>query len=372
MNIAMVQSTPFPPEEGIGNYVSNLSRELVDRGHSVSVLTRGGLRREQAQEGEITVVRLPYLPAYPFHVDLHGLAVNRFLDRAADRLDLVHAHTPLTPVIDAPVPLCSTVHTSIVEDVGHVHGWNVTNLASRLTLAVSSKRLLAGQSAAADRVTTVSERVARELADHYGIDATVVGNGVDAERFRPGQDSDDRRYVLYVGRLDFPKGLPDLLEAAERVVEDHGLEFVIAGKGPLRARLERLADRRGIGDHVTFAGYVSRAHQLKLYQNATAFVLPSHYEGLPTVLLEAMACGAPAIATMVGGCPEVIDDGVNGVLVPPGDPEALADAIGAVLDDGRWRARLGTNARRTVLDRYTWEALADTFEQEYRLAMEAA
>jgi glycosyltransferase involved in cell wall biosynthesis len=389
VNVALVQSTPYPPEEGIGNYVRNLSRELLDRGHSVTVVTRGGLGRSETQDGGLRVVRLPCPPLYPFHVDLHGLFVNRFLERSADRFDLVHTHTPLTPVVRTDLPVVATVHTSVVEDIKHVTGWSPRDAMSRVTYTLASRRLVAGQTDAADRITTVSDRVRGELGEHYGVeDATVVRNGVDADQFRPAGDDelrsdgdgdrdgdrngdpggDDPGYVLYVGRLDYPKGLPDLVDAAQRVLERHGVEFVITGKGPQRESLERRVEEAGIEDRVRFTGYVPRERQIRLYQNATAFVLPSHYEGLPTVLLEAMACGTPAVATTVGGCPEVIEDGVDGLLVQPGDPPALSDAIATLVADPELRARMGTTARQTILERYTWDTIADLFEREYRLA----
>jgi glycosyltransferase involved in cell wall biosynthesis len=368
MNIAMVQSTPYPPEEGIGNYVSNLSRQLIDRGHSVSIITRGGLHREVSTDGELRVVRLPYLALYPFHVDIHGVFLDRYLSRAADRFDIVHAHTPLTPPVETSTPLVSTVHSSVAEGVEHVDARFLTTLAHRLTVRLSSQRLVSRQTDVASRVTTVSGRVRDELVDHYGIEGvTVVGNGVDPDRFSPAAGNGGN-YVLFMGRLDHPKGIPDLIDAATRVTEHHGVEFVLAGKGPLRDRLEQLVRRRGIDDDVTFTGHVTGDHQLRLYQNATAFVLPSHYEGLPTVLLEAMACGAPVVSTAVGGCPDVIEDGVNGLLVPPGEPEALTDALDTLLSDPELRARFRTEARETVVDRYTWSAVADRFEREYRRA----
>ncbi|WP_349674910.1 glycosyltransferase family 4 protein [Haloarcula sp. JP-L23] len=314
------------------------------------------------------VVQLPCPPLYPFHVDVHGVLVNRFLSRRADRFDLVHTHTPLTPVVQSQHPLVSTIHTSVVEDVDHVGGWNLTNLVSKLQLLVSSKRLVAGQGATADRITTVSGQVSRELARHYGIEnATVVGNGVDADQFRPGGERDEE-YLLYVGRLAYPKGIPDLLEAVGPIFETHDVELKITGKGPQREQLERQVERLDLGGDVTFTGYVSRDRQIRLYQNATGFVLPSHYEGLPTVLLEAMACGAPVVTTEVGGCPDIIEEAENGLLVPPGDPPALTDAIDTLLGDARLRDRLGAAARQTILEQYTWETITDKFEREYRLA----
>lgn len=370
MNIAMIQSVPYPPEEGIGNYVFNLSQELVNRGHSVSVVTRGGLQRDETRDNGLEIIRLPCLPVYPFHVDVHGISVNRFFDQQTDRFDLIHAHTPLTPVIETSHPLITTVHTSVVEDIKHVRGWSLRDILMRVTSAVSSKRLVAGQIDAADRITTVSERVSGELDEYYGADdATVVGNGVDANRFYPNGESSDQ-YILFVGRLDYPKGVPDLIQAGKSIVESSETDLIITGKGPQRDQLEDLVRELEIEDNVTFTGYVPRDEQIRLYQNATAYVLPSHYEGLPTVLLEAMACGAPVIATKVGGCPEVIEDGVNGLLVAPGDLSALSDAIETVVNDTELREQLGTNARQTIVDQYTWDKITDKFEKEYQLAIE--
>ena len=371
MKIAMVQSVPYPPEEGIGNYVRNLSQELIDRGHSVSIITRGGLQREETHDDGLDVVRLPCPPVYPFHVDVHGVSVNRFLRNRADQFDLVHTHTPLTPVIETGHPLISTVHTSIVEDIKYVKGWSLRNAVMRLTWSVSSKRLVANQIGSSNRVTTVSKRVSGELDEYYGAsDATVVGNGVNADQFYPSGSSKEK-YVLFVGRLDYPKGVPDLINAAKSIVQGSDVNLIITGKGPQRDRLEDLVDTLGITDDVTFTGYVSRDEQIRLYQNAMAYVLPSHYEGLPTVLLEAMACGAPVIATRVGGCPEVIEDGVNGILVDPSDRSALSNAIESVVTDSNLRNQLGTNARQTIVEEYTWEKITDKFEREYEHTIEA-
>lgn len=370
MKIAMIQSVPYPPEEGIGNYVRNLSQELIDRGHSVKVITRGGLRREKTHVDGLDIVRLPCPPVYPFHVDVHGVPVNRFLSEHADQFDLIHTHTPLTPVIETDHPLISTVHTSIVEDIKYVKGWSLRNAVMRVTWSVSSKRLVANQIDASNRVTTVSKRVSGELDEYYGAsDATVVGNGVDADRFTPSGNSKDE-YILFTGRLDYPKGVPDLINAAKSVVQGSDVDLIITGKGPKRGQLEDLVNKLGITEHVAFTGYVSQDELVRLYQNAMAYVLPSHYEGLPTVLLEAMACGAPAIATRVGGCPEVIEDGINGILVDPGDKSALSNAIESVVTDRDLRNQLSTNARQTIVEEYTWEKITDRFEREYQLTIE--
>lgn len=125
-----------------------------------------------------------------------------------------------------------------------------------------------------------------------------------------------------------------------------------------------------IDDRFKFTGYVSRERLTRLFQNAMAFVLPSEYEGLPTVLLETVAFGAPAVATEVGGCPEVIKDRDNDLLVALRDLPALAKAMERLIRNASLRERLGTNSRGTIFDRYTRETVTDAFGRKYRLAIE--
>lgn len=365
LNVWMVSSTAFPPEEGIGYYVYNLSQELLDRGHSVTVVTRGSARTERTTHGGIEVVKAPYLPLFPFHVDVHGLFVERLVERHADEIDVLHVHTPLAPVVDVDVPTVATIHTSIIEDGKHLDQGGLDALWFKIVERVASRRLIAGQREAADHITTVARSVAEELDRYYDIrDASVFANGVEPSEFDPVDPEADDGYLLYVGRLDHRKGVGDLLEAVDRL--DADVEVRLVGQGPFAERYRKQAERMGIDDRVRFLGFVDREELIDLYRSATAFVLPSHYEGLPTVLLEAMVCGRPVVATAVSGCLDVVDDGENGLLVPPKSPDAIADAVSALLADPERRHELGRAARETVLDRYTWERVGGDYERLYR------
>jgi glycosyltransferase involved in cell wall biosynthesis len=115
----------------------------------------------------------------------------------------------------------------------------------------------------------------------------------------------------------------------------------------------------GLHNNVLFLGYVSRTKLIETYQNATVQVIPSHYEGLPTVLLEAMSCGVPVVATDIGGNKEVIKSGVNGLLVPSKSPEELSKAITRLLNDASLRENIGRAARNTIETHYTWDRVSD-------------
>lgn len=369
MNIAMVHSTPFPPKEGIGYYVYKLSQRLRERGHHVTVITRGSISTTNQDYFEgIDVLRLPFAPVYPFHVDLHGVFVNRLLERLQDDFDLVHVHSPLTPKIDTSVPSVLTVHTSAVEDAKQLQNLSLSVVLNKLLASVTSKRIIASQITDANRVTAVSNSTQRELQDHFGYDdALVVGNGVDTTDFCPDAPRNCEPFILYVGRLAEGKGLSDLLESIEQLsaAPCRTPTLKITGEGPLKSSLEKQARRAGIEPNVQFLGFIERDELRHLYRKAMLFVLPSYHEGLPTVLLEAMACETPVITTDIDSCAEVVRHEENGLLVPTGQPSKLATAIRRLLNDDALRAKIGRNARETVEETYSIETVVDKFERVY-------
>jgi glycosyltransferase involved in cell wall biosynthesis len=169
---------------------------------------------------------------------------------------------------------------------------------------------------------------------------------------RPGQ-----RIVLAAHRLTPDKGTHILIEAAQTVVRnDPGTRFLVCGDGFSRPELERQVRDAGLQDVFVFAGF--RTDLDAWMPNADLFVLPSFNEGLPNVILEANACGVPAVATAVFGTPEVLHDGVNGYLVPAGDPQALADRLSRLLADADLRRRMGDAGRELVRAQFTFEAQA--------------
>ena len=369
MHVAQLISTQLPPEEGIGYYVYNLSQQLLDRGHRVTVITRGGTTTERLRYDGIDVLRLPFLPIYPFHVDVHGRFVDRAIASMEDDLDVVHLHSPLPPAVDTSLPVVATVHTSVIEDTKQMQEGHLGELYQKLVARVTSRRIIQRQCDTADRVTTVAHSVAAELDEYYGAeDALVLGNAVDIDEFDSDDDrgASDEPYVLYVGRFHHRKGIGDFLDAAAEVVRSHDVGFKLVGKGPLEAEMHQQAADLGIADRTEFLGHVDRQRLVQLFGGATVFVLPSHYEGLPTTMLEAMAAGAPVVATEVSGVPDVIDDGENGLLVPPRQPSRLAAGIDELLDDAALRDRLSTAGRRTIEERYTWQSISREFEDLYR------
>ncbi|MDB5916193.1 MAG: hypothetical protein JWR40_427 [Massilia sp.] len=185
------------------------------------------------------------------------------------------------------------------------------------------------------------------------------GPDIDRAFEQPGR-------VLFLGRVDAGKGVFELLEAVASLAPAFPeLQLVIGGVGELD-RVRRRADELGIGERVALPGWIDAAGKARELALAQLFCLPSHAEGLPMALLEAMAAAKAVVSTTVGGIPEAVLDGANGLLVAPGDAEALAKSLRALLHDAALRARLGDAARATVRERFSTEAALGQLSALYR------
>ncbi len=368
MKIAILYSTEFPPEEGIGNYVLNLSKNLVILGNEVVLITRGKLFNEVIYPSkDITVIKAPYLSINPFHLLFHQRFVNKELKKMSDEIDIIHINEPLVPNIIKICPILSTIHTSIIQDATSIEIDNIRSKLYKYQAKFISYPSLLDTIEKSDCVTTVANSVKEEISLFYNYKNTyVIGNGVDIGEFYPQNGKNKENYILFVGRLDFRKGIFDLLESWKIVIsQNKDCELIIVGKGPLEKKIREFLIMNNIEMRVKLFGFVSRENLVKLYQNAKICVIPSHYEGLPTVLLEAMACGLPVISTEVSGSKDVIKDNYNGMFVPTQSPEKLAFKILYLLNNENLQSSLGYNARKTVEAEYSWNIITKKFLYHY-------
>jgi glycosyltransferase involved in cell wall biosynthesis len=203
----------------------------------------------------------------------------------------------------------------------------------------------------------------------------VIPNGVDFERFATAEPADlsglgittDNRVLLFVGRLDPQKGIPTLLDAMQMLLSDSqfaGLHLVLVGEGPLRGDVERFIRDEQAERRVHLLG---RRDDVPALMNAAhCLILPSLWEGMPNVILEAMAAGLPVVATAVEGAAELLEDGRRGVLVPPGDSCGLLSGIATVLSEARTANESAGAAQGIVEERFTWDAIAERYADLYR------
>ena len=371
----MLLSTPFPPEEGIGNYVYNLSCKLAKRGHEVIIITRGGLKKRILEYDKFVVLKLPFLMAYPFHADIHGIFVNKFLNELNEYLDVIHVHTPLTPALTTQIPMVTTFHSPLFTDS---YATDIVDTHSLLTkvLGVLAYRIEKSLISSSRIISAVSDGVASDLVKYYGVkrgDVTVLGNAVSDLFLEAGRaivKQRDDAVILYAGRLDYRKGVLDLAESMKTVTESiPNAKLAIIGEGPLLSSIIRKVADLGLQKHIELKGFMNHKELLDVSLRASIFVHPSYYEGLPTSLLEAMACRLAVVATSVRGNVDIVKHGETGILVPPKAPESLGRAIVYLLEHPDLRQKLAKNARRFVEEMFTWDKVAERALTAYDTAV---
>jgi glycogen synthase len=352
----------FDPVGGMQNHTACLTRSLDAAGVRQTVVTgRLAARPGSARLGAFGAVRrvgvrLPRLR------QLWGLCAVPFVLTAPRPVHLVHAHqgedvaTLLLALLARAVhrcPLVVTVHTS----VGTVTGRSPRAWLLR-TVGGAVERRAVGR---ADAVLALVPRTAAHLraggVPHDRVH--VVPSGFEPSLFGGGHPDAfpgvPRPRVGYVGRLAAQKR-PDLLvEAFARMRPSSAL--VLVGDGPLRARVRAAVDRSTGRERVTMTGFVPHRDVPAVLGSLDVLALPSAYEEMGSVLVEAMATGLPVVASRVGGIPDVVEDGVTGLLVPPGDVDALAAALDRLVADPALRERMCRAAKERAA-RYAWPDLA--------------
>jgi glycosyltransferase involved in cell wall biosynthesis len=352
---------------GIGTYVRNLLGELArhDGDHRYVLLCRPGdadrLRAESPQF-EARVLRSGHYSVSEL------LAAPLAVSRA--RVDLFHApHYVVSPLM--PRPYVVTIHDCIHLRFPQYLPNRRAHVYARAMMTMAARR--------ASRVLTVSNASKEDILRYLGVPADkveVIYNGLDA-RFAapPTAEAIERvrdrymlpsRFVLYAGNIKPHKNVDRLIEAyalvRQRGFED--LKLLIIGEEVTRfPHLRRLVHRHHLHGHVRFFGYVADATLSVLYRLASVFVFPSLYEGFGLPPLEAMAMGAPVIASNVSSLPEVVGDAA--ILIDPTSPDAIADAIARVLTDDALRADLVRRGHARA-QAFSWERSVDRVRQVYR------
>lgn len=387
-------SWEYPPVVigGLGRHVHHLSTALAAAGHDVVVLARRPSdtdpsthpSSDEISEGVRVVAAAQDPHEFSFGDDMMAwtLAMGHSMVRAGLSLkvdggqtlwrpDLVHAHDWLVahPAIALAefydVPLVSTIHAT---EAGRHSGW-VSGPLSRQVHAVES--WLVRES---DSLITCSASMRDEITDLFGpglAETTVIRNGIDAARwpFARREPRTGPPELLFVGRLEYEKGVHDAIQALPRIRRAHpGTTLTVAGDGTQQDWLTECARKHRVLKATRFVGRLDHDELLAMLHRADAAVLPSHYEPFGLAALEAAAAGTPLVASNVGGLGEAVIDGDTGMSCPPRDVPALAAAVCAVLDDPAAAQQRAMAARDRLSADFDWHTVADETAQVYLAA----
>lgn len=373
---------------GMSIYLVEVARRLAAMGHAVDIFTRIQQTGHPQKVGLFPSVRLIHLEAGPScpleqqvlhrHLPEFFEKLDRFKERENAAYDLLHSHYWLSGQIGRwasrrwNIPHVFNYHTlgALKNRIAGLEKEPEVRITLEKELALESDLILAG---------TARER--HHIIDCYGAmrqRVRVVPCGVDLKLFRPSQKPRSvscsrllhrERVILYVGRFDPIKGVDRLLASLARLRQEIPLRLILVGGGEDHSSdvrtLRSLCSDLSLTDCVTFAGSKSHDDLPHFYRAADALVLPSYYESFGLVVLEALACGTPVVATHVGVVDDIVRNGVNGWVTEDNTPEKLAEGIRNTLQMHTSHGAGAASVRATVED-YDWTLVASAVDKEYR------
>jgi len=384
LHIALVTNSYYPHIGGVETAVQEIGRELVRKGHRVTVITARNPLSAPAYE-KVDGLPVHRVPMFMPGVAMHGggrqyiLAALKLVATpvipasclytavrifAGDLPDLVNVH------YIGGNALCGIILSRLlrVPLVVNIHGEDIARDPVKSRLCRILVRFALGQSQAVLCNSAYLQQLAVQIAPAISHKSEVVGNGVRLEEFeRVESYISNVPYIFGIGRFVHKKGFDRLILAFAQAKPHLGnAKLVLAGDGPDRADLQQLAATCGAGGNIEFPGLVNHHSAISLMKGAQIVVVPSRREPFGIVAVEAMAAGTPVIATAVGGLAEIIRDGGNGILVPDGRPDEMAEAMQMLWQQPAIRAKLAAEARRTVEARYTWSQVTQRMLEQYR------
>jgi L-malate glycosyltransferase len=369
--------TCYPTYGGSGAVATELGLMLADRGHEIHFVTydqpfRLGGFRERVYFHEVEMAGYPLFEHPPY-----SLALAVALHDAARKyeLDLVHMHYAIPHAASAFLAREMLEGERDLKIVTTLHGTDITLVGLHPSFqAITQFSILKSNG-----LTAVSEYLKRETVRDFAVPADrieVIPNFVDTELFRPGREPCHRaslapggeKIVMHVSNFRPVKRLEDVVEVFARIREKVAARLVLVGDGPDRPRAVQRAEVLGVRDHVAFLG--KHASVEELLSCADLFLLPSENESFGLAALEAMAAGAPVVASDAGGLPEVIEHGVSGYLLPIGDVDGMADAGIRILTDEAHHAKVASAARDRTIERFSADRVVSLYEDHYRRVIE--
>jgi glycosyltransferase involved in cell wall biosynthesis len=362
----LLVSPYLPPHVGgVEQYVLQLARRLSgELGWRVVIAASGERSRRRTPvrevDGDLTIYRLPVLlekwslgfgDAWP--------ATLRTIIRS-ESIDVVNAHAPVPFIADAAARAVRTTTPFVL--TYHAGPMRKGRLAPDALGWAYEHLLLPRTARRATRVIVSSMFVARELGHALGGNCVAIPPGVDETTFVPRDGDPPSDALLYVGSLSSTtpyKNVPLLLQAVHDLVGRYpAISLALVGDGDMATAYAGRADELGIAERVTFHGRLAGRELIEAYRRASILALPTLFDSAPTVLVEAMACGIPVVSTTVGGIPELVEHGVEGLLVAPADLAAFTGALDTVLGDPARAGAMGRAGRERVERTLSWPALA--------------
>jgi glycosyltransferase involved in cell wall biosynthesis len=408
MRVCILSYRSYPYSGGQGIYMRYLSNALRDLGHEVDLMS--GPPYPIVDEG-VGLIKLPSLDLYamtsmqrvfinparlntwPNFIEWAGTMTGYFSEpmsfgmRAFKYLtgpqsksyDVIHDNQTLSygivDIKEAGFPVVETIHHPVTKDrdlaiesarnfkerMGYRRWFSFTEMQIKV-----ARRL--------DHIITVSEMAKQHIVETFGVPESklkVIYNGIDTQLFSPSAEMkrEENTILMVMSRDTIVKGLKYLLEALAELRKRYDLKLVVVGRTFGDGVTEKLMDKLGITESVSFRNQIDTDELIRLYRTATMVAVPSTYEGFGLPAAEAMSCGAPVVSTTAGALPEVVGDA--GILVPAADSMALARAIAGLMENPQRLKELSVLGRKRIIEQFSWKDAARKTAEVYSEAIAA-
>lgn len=374
MNILLINNE-FPPIGGGGSTVTKYAiRHLTQAGHTVTLITSQfkGLAHEEIIEGG-RVIRIPTIRRYKdfcsqWELVIFGISAlwYAFFFTRRHRVHFIQAYFAVPAGFVAWI-----MHYLRGIPYGVYFGGSDIPHANpsryQIIYPIITPLLKAIWRAAAFRTVCSQELVELGHKADPEVEFRLIPNGVETARFKPiSRPPNPKVKILFIGRLIPRKGFQRVVRALPklRTLAQHPFEIEVVGSGAARQHLDVLAEELGVADLIRYVGTVSYDQLEKSYQYADIFVLTSLSEGMPSVILEAMGCGLPIIASDVGGNNEIVTEGKNGYLIKGDDVDLIAGRLASLINDAALRESMGASSRTRSME-YDWQKIMDSYLKLY-------
>ncbi|MBG0784428.1 MAG: glycosyltransferase family 4 protein [Anaerolineaceae bacterium] len=404
MRIAVLTSS-YPRFQGDGTapFVKSISEALTKLGHTVHVVAPYDMAVEEDANSSVPVRWFKYIWPRKFHTMGYARSLKadvklRFsayallpfftvasiinLVQESRKIDtqIIHAHWVL------PNGFAAAIASKIlrIPFIISLHGSDIFTAGKNFLFRAVAKWTFQQSS----YVTACSQELCDKAKQiNKNINIEVIPWGADPEKFKPIDTRDEVRekygwapdevIISTLGRMVHKKGFSQLLDIVPSLISDtQKIRIVIGGSGPLESELKEKVVQMGISEVVSFPGRVPWDEVSQFFGASDIFVLPSqrdkagNLDGLPTVLLEAMACGLPCVASNIGGVSLVLESGENGYIFEPNNSSQMADDLTTLIHENKLREKLGDKARSDVIQRFNWDNVAKSLEALYRISIQ--
>jgi L-malate glycosyltransferase len=374
-SVMRIGITCYPTYGGSGVVATELGLELAARGHDVhfisyAVPVRMTAASDRLHFHEVEMMNYPLFDHPPYTLALASKMANVARNES---LDLLHVHYAIPHSVSAYLARAMLAPLRL-PFVTTLHGTDITLVGSdRSYLPITQFSI-----EQSDAVTAISEYLQAVTLEEFRVQRTVevIPNFVNCDVFEPADGecrrsefaSDDEKVLVHLSNFRPVKRIPDVVEIFDRVRRRIAAKLLMIGDGPERTVAEWMVREKGLMGDVIFVG---KQNQVQTLLNcADVMLLPSEIESFGLAALEAMACGVPVVASRVGGIPEVIDDGVEGYLVPSHDVETMAERALAILTDADRREQMGRAARKRASTQFCSDKIIPLYEALYRRVLE--